>query len=60
VSHLAFVDDLMLFSRANPSEASSLLESLNKYTVWSGKAINFTTSAPFFKAIIAKTPPLLP
>jgi hypothetical protein len=36
ISHLLFADDVMLFSRANVQEASSLLNCLSTYSKWSG------------------------
>lgn len=36
LSHLLYVDDLLLYYRAKHEEAQNLLSLLNKYTSWSG------------------------
>jgi hypothetical protein len=36
ISHLFFADDVMIFSRANDSEARSILNCLTTYSKWSG------------------------
>jgi exonuclease III len=48
ISHLFFADDVMIFSRANDSEARSILNCLTTYSKWSGQVINISKSAMFF------------
>ena len=48
ISHLLFVDDVIIFSKANPSEARAILRCLNTYSTWSGQHINMSKSAIFF------------
>jgi hypothetical protein len=47
VSHLLYADDLMVFSRANSSEASSILNCLTKFSSWSGQKVNMEKSSLF-------------
>jgi hypothetical protein len=48
ISHLLFADDVIIFSKANPSEAEAILRCLNIYSAWSGQHINMSKSAIFF------------
>ncbi|XP_059446389.1 uncharacterized protein LOC132177930 [Corylus avellana] len=41
-------DDVMIFSRANVSEARAILNCLSTYSKWSGQCINVSKSAVFF------------
>ncbi|XP_059431454.1 uncharacterized protein LOC132164953 [Corylus avellana] len=41
-------DDVMIFSRANVSEARNILNCLSTYSTWSGQCINVSKSAMFF------------
>jgi hypothetical protein len=47
IFHLLYVDDLMVFSRANSSEASSILNCLTKFSTWSGQKVNIEKSSLF-------------
>jgi hypothetical protein len=48
VSHLLFADDLIIFSKANISEARVIQDCLSTYSRWSGQKINYSKSAIFF------------
>jgi hypothetical protein len=48
ISHLLFADDVMIFSRANVSEARTILNCLSTCYKWSGQCINVSKSAVFF------------
>ncbi|GLT60757.1 hypothetical protein SLA2020_335100 [Shorea laevis] len=48
ISHLLFADDLMVFARAKPSEATTILNCLNTYAGWSGQKVNLSKSSIFF------------
>ncbi|XP_059440565.1 uncharacterized protein LOC132173020 [Corylus avellana] len=48
ISHLLFADDVIIFSKANESEARVILKCLNTYSSWSGQHINISKSAMFF------------
>jgi hypothetical protein len=47
-SHLLFVDDVMIFSRANVRETEVIINCLETYSSWSGQHINMAKSAVFF------------
>jgi hypothetical protein len=40
IHHLLFVDDLLIFGKATPKEASIIQSCLVKYCLWSGQSIN--------------------
>jgi hypothetical protein len=48
VTHLAYVDDFIFFSKAKVGEANTFLTCLRKYERWSGQSVNFTKSSLFF------------
>jgi hypothetical protein len=48
ISHLLFADDVLIFSKANVSEAGVILNCLSTYSSWSGQRINISKSAIFF------------
>jgi hypothetical protein len=48
ILHLLFVDDVMIFSRANNDEAPVILNCLNTYSHWFGQRIYFSKSAIFY------------
>ena len=48
ISHLQFADDLLIFSKANSSNASTILECLSSYQAWSGQKINYSKSSVIF------------
>jgi hypothetical protein len=48
ISHLFFVDDVMIFSRASVREAEVLINCLDTYSSWSGQHINMAKSTVFF------------
>jgi hypothetical protein len=48
ISHLLFADDLLIFGKATLSEASCINRCINKYTAWSGQAINPGKSSVHF------------
>lgn len=48
ISHLLFVDDVMIFSSANAREAQVDLNCLTTYSNWSGQRINIAQSAVFY------------
>ncbi|XP_059437358.1 uncharacterized protein LOC132170396 [Corylus avellana] len=48
ISHLLFADDVIIFSKANVSEAQVILNCLNTYSAWSGQHINLAKSAVLF------------
>ena len=53
LTHLLFVDDSLLFCRANSKECSKMLELLSLYEEVSGQKINREKTALFFsKAVI--------
>jgi hypothetical protein len=48
ISHLLFADDVMIFSKANRTEANVILKCLSLYSLWSGQCINHAKSSIFF------------
>uniref|UniRef100_A0A2N9IIB3 Reverse transcriptase domain-containing protein n=1 Tax=Fagus sylvatica TaxID=28930 RepID=A0A2N9IIB3_FAGSY len=48
ISHLQFADDLLIFSKANSSYASIILDCLSSYQAWSGQKINYSKSSVIF------------
>jgi hypothetical protein len=40
IHHLLFADDLLIFGKATPKEASCIHSCLKKYCLWSGQSIN--------------------
>lgn len=48
ISHLMFADDSLLFTRANPSEAESVMKILTTYQMASGQLINLDKSEASF------------
>ncbi|XP_031125428.1 uncharacterized protein LOC116027784 [Ipomoea triloba] len=48
ISHLFFVDDSLLFFKANSSEAAVVKECLHRYEILSGQAVNFHKSSVCF------------
>ena len=48
ISHLQFVDDLLIFSKANPTSAATILDCLTSYQSWSGQKINYSKSSVIF------------
>uniref|UniRef100_A0A2N9HP69 Uncharacterized protein n=1 Tax=Fagus sylvatica TaxID=28930 RepID=A0A2N9HP69_FAGSY len=48
ISHLQFADDLLIFSKANSSNASIILDCLSSYQAWSGQKINYSKSSVIF------------
>lgn len=48
MSHLIFSDDLMLFCRANESEALHIRRCLQKFESWIGETINSRKSFLYF------------
>jgi hypothetical protein len=48
ISHILFADDVIIFSKANASEAGVILKWLRTYFSWSGQHINMSKSAIFF------------
>ncbi|XP_026435525.1 uncharacterized protein LOC113333230 [Papaver somniferum] len=48
INHLIFVDDCMVFCKANPTEAQNLKNILNIFGDTSGQLINFNKSGIFF------------
>lgn len=48
VSHLLFADDLIIFSRANKFEATTIRSCLQKFSAWSGQTINEAKLAVHF------------
>jgi hypothetical protein len=48
ISHLQFADDLLIFSKAIPTSARSILDCLASYQAWSGQKINYSKSGVIF------------
>jgi hypothetical protein len=48
ISHLQFADDLLIFSKANPTSATTILDCLASYQSWSGQKINYSKSGVIF------------
>lgn len=48
ISHLLYVDDVVIFLRANLTEASTMKHILDKYFLWSSQIINLQKSTIFF------------
>ena len=48
ISHLQFVDDLLIFSKANPTSAATILDCLASYQSWSRQKINYSKSGVIF------------
>ncbi|KAB1207150.1 hypothetical protein CJ030_MR7G011471 [Morella rubra] len=48
ITHLLFVDDLLLFTRATSSEAHVVMQCLTKYAGWSGQQLNVCKSTVTF------------
>ncbi|KAM6546692.1 hypothetical protein CsatB_027428 [Cannabis sativa] len=48
VSHLMFVDDTILFARANERDAKTLIDCLTTYEKWSGQSCSKHKSSVFF------------
>ena len=46
--HVMYVDDIVMFSKANRSEATFLNQCLETYSCWSGQLINRNKSGVFF------------
>lgn len=44
ISHLFFIDDSLIFARANETEVDSILEIMEKYQSVLGKMVNFDKS----------------
>ncbi len=49
ISHLQFADDLLIFSKANPTSAATILDCLASYQSWSGQKINYSKSGVIFR-----------
>ena len=47
VLHILYVDDLMVFSRGNASEASCIMKCLSKFSTWYGQQVNMAKSSLF-------------
>ena len=52
ISHLLFVDDIMIFSKATKREANSILKCLSTYSIWSGQKLNVSKSSLFLNNTI--------
>lgn len=48
ISHLLFVDDVIIFAKSTTREASFIKSCLNTYCKWSGQAINTSKSSILF------------
>ena len=48
ISHLQFADDLLIFSKSNTTNATTILDCLASYQSWSGQKINYSKSAIIF------------
>lgn len=48
ISHLFFVDDLLLFTKADLDSSNNLLMAIQLFSKASGQVINFTKSGLFF------------
>ena len=48
ISHLLFVDDVMVFSKANMAKAHVILKCLTSYSFWSRQCVNQAKSVIFF------------
>lgn len=49
ISHLIYTDDMVIFTRANVKEETSIHTTLEKYCNWLGQRVSFNTSMAFFK-----------
>ena len=54
ISHLLFVDNSILFCRANQEEVQVVTEVLQTYTDASGQCINFEKSSVYFSSNITR------
>lgn len=48
ITHVMYIDDVVLFTKAARRDASNLVRVLEKYCSWSGQAINRNKSSVFF------------
>lgn len=48
ITHVMYVDDVVLFTKATRRDATDLVKVLDKYYSWSGQAINKNKSEMFF------------
>lgn len=48
ISHLLYTNDVVIFLRANVSEASTMKQILDQYYLWLGQTINLHKSIIFF------------
>ena len=53
ITYVMFVDDLMLFAKANRKEVSILNECLDTYCMWSGQKINREKSGIIFSKLVS-------
>ena len=54
ISYLMFVDDTMLFCRANKREINTSEDVIDKYEGWSGQQINKHKSGLIFSRILIR------
>ncbi|KAM1606865.1 hypothetical protein PS1_028017 [Malus domestica] len=50
ISHIFFVDDILLFLKANRQNCCSLVQLIDEYCAASGQAVNFQKSSVFFSS----------
>lgn len=48
ITHVMYVDDIILFSKAFRRDAATLVKTLEKYCKWSGQSINKNKSGVYF------------
>ncbi|KAK2417953.1 hypothetical protein QL285_040194 [Trifolium repens] len=53
ISHLMFVDDLLLFGQATGENMTAVMEVLNQFCTMSGQQVNYDKSAIFFSRNVA-------
>jgi hypothetical protein len=53
ISHLMFVDDLLLFGQATDANMTSVMDVLNQFCTMSGQQVNYDKSSIFFSRNVA-------
>lgn len=48
LTHVMYIDDIVLFFKATRNDARSLVACLDKYCIWSGQSINKSKPGIFF------------
>ena len=48
ITHMMYVDDIILFSKATRKNTSAIMNYIDKYCMWSGQKLNALKSRVFF------------